>query len=69
LARNKVLDRIQPQAVDLATEAIRALAKQQIESMDANAPSNATIENYVNLDFPSRIKGKSFKVIPIAIYI
>lgn len=65
LARNKLLDRIQPQAVDWITEQLRGLAKQKVERDSAME----TIENYVNLDFTSRIEGTSFKIIPIAIYI
>ena len=70
LARNKVLDRIQPEAVNLATEEIRKLARRRIE--DSSTPSGEemrTLEQYLDMNFPSRVDGISFKVIPIAIYI
>jgi hypothetical protein len=68
LARNKVLDRIQPEAVDFVTNQLKSLAKQRIE--DANNPvGEERIEKYLDLNFPSRIDGVSFNVIPIAIYI
>lgn len=69
LARNKLLDRIQPQAVDFATNALREVAKQRIEDPDSISPQDQVIEDFLDLHFPSRIDGKSFKVIPIAIYI
>ncbi|MEV0153408.1 hypothetical protein AB0H57_06645 [Micromonospora sp. NPDC050686] len=66
LARNKVLDRIQPQAVDLLTDQLRKLAS---EKMEDNSGLDARVEEYLDLDFPSRIDGLSFKVVPVAIYI
>jgi len=69
LARNKLLDRIQPKAVDFATNALRELAKQRIEDPDNPANQGQVIEDFLDLHFPSRIDGTSFKVIPIAIYI
>jgi len=68
LERNKVLDRIQPEAVDWVTTELRNLAKQRIEDLDSSQVER-TIEQYIDLDFPSRIEGLSFKVVPIAIYI
>ncbi|WP_320067662.1 hypothetical protein [Micromonospora sp. RTGN7] len=69
LARNKLLDRIQPQAVDFATNALREIAKQKIEDPHNPTTEGQRIEEYLDLNFPSRIDGTSFKVIPIAIYI
>ncbi len=68
LGRNKILDRIQPEAVDFATKQLRDLAEQRIEDAD-NPLSEEKIEKYLDLGFPSRIDGMSFKVIPVAIYI
>ena len=67
LARNKVLDRIQPEAVDLLTDQIRKAAKERIDS--SNIGEIRTMEQYLDMNFPSRIDGTSFKVIPIAIYV
>lgn len=69
LARNKVLDRIQPEAVDWVATQLQNVATQQIEDLDAPEGLERTVEQYLDLDFPSRIKGTSFKVIPIAIYL
>jgi hypothetical protein len=71
LARNKVLDRIQPAAVDVATKWLNELADKQIEGLDVpdNEQGEITLEHYLDLAFPSRIAGQSFKVLPIAIYI
>jgi len=66
LARNKVLDRIQPKAVDFLTENLRKAAKEKINS---NIAEIRTLEQYLDMNFPSRIPGISFNVIPIAIYI
>jgi hypothetical protein len=66
LARNKVLDRIQPKAVDFLAENMRKVAKERI---DSNIAEIQTMEQYLDLNFPSRIAGISFNVIPIAIYI
>ncbi len=67
LARNKVLDRVQPEAVDLLADQIRAAAKKKVDS--SNIGEIRTLENYLDMNFPSRIDGTSFKVIPIAIYL
>jgi hypothetical protein len=67
LARNKVLDRIQPEAVDLLTDQIRKAAKERIDS--SNIGEIRTMEQYLDMNFPSRIDGTSFKVIPIAIFV
>lgn len=69
LARNKLLDRIQPQALDFATNALRDLARGKIDDPSNPTAYGQVVEDYLDLDFPSRIDGLSFKVIPIAIYI
>lgn len=66
LARNKVLDRIQPKAVDFFSERIKKAAK---ETINSSITEIRTMEQYLDLDFPSRIAGISFNVIPIAIYL
>lgn len=70
LARNKLLDRVQPEAVDWVAEQLRELAKQKIDSdPERSEEALLTIEEYINLNFESRIEGISFKVVPVAIYI
>jgi hypothetical protein len=68
LSRNKVLDRIKPAALDLAMEGLQGLAKQRIEDTK-NPSSNRRMDDYLDLSFPSRIAGRSFKVLPVAIFI
>jgi hypothetical protein len=67
LSRNKVLDRVQPEAVDVLAEKLRAAAKNRVDS--STIDEITTMEQYLDMDFPSRIEGTSFKVIPIAIYL
>lgn len=69
LARNKVLDRIQPEAVDFVTSQLRGLAEQKVEGASSAMGEDETMDKYLDLNFPSRIDGISFKVIPVAIYI
>jgi hypothetical protein len=68
LARNKVLDRIKPEAVDWVTAELQNLARQRVEDLNSSA-TEQTIDDYFDLTFPSRIDGTSFNVVPIAIYI
>ena len=67
LARNKLLDRIQPAAVDLASKELEKLAGQQVETMDSSGSQR--LEDYLDLNFPSRIEGLSLNVLPIALYL
>lgn len=77
LSRNKVLDRIQPAALDYAMQWLQDLAKQRIETSEAVPFGNdqtvqqvaGTLDEYLDLSFPSRIDGDSFKVIPMAIFL
>jgi hypothetical protein len=70
LSRNKVLDRIQPGAVDLALAQLRSAAASPLEGGNSFlSKADSTLEDLIDLDFPSRIAGESFKVIPIAIYV
>ena len=65
---SEVLRTNAPKVVDWVTTELRNLAKQRIEDLDSSQVER-TIEQYIDLDFPSRIEGLSFKVVPIAIYI
>jgi hypothetical protein len=68
-SRNKVLDRIQPEAVDLIVQQLRALASSPIEGGAAFFGNEATFDDMIDLNFSSRIDGGSFKLLPIAIYV
>jgi hypothetical protein len=71
LTRNKVLDRIKPEAVDYVVEQLRTLAARPMQGAPTSAfgDAEATADQYLDMEFPSRIDGDSFKVVPIAIYI
>lgn len=65
LARNKLLRFIDPEAYDTIVEEIDNL----LNSRESIQIGDAEIENFLKLKLRSRIEGKSFKVIPIAIWI
>ena len=68
LARNKVLDRIQPKAVDFAAQAMTGVAAQRVEDLD-ESNDERTYNEYLDLNFPSRIEGLSLKIFPVAVYL
>ncbi|WP_420174866.1 DUF6414 family protein [Luteococcus sp. OSA5] len=65
LERNKLLDRIQPAAVDALVEEM----KQGISKETAATKADGLPTVIQDLGIESRIKGPSFKVMPIAIYV
>lgn len=65
LERNKLLDRIQPAAVDALVKEM----KQGIPVRATDTQSDGLPTVIQDLGIESRIKGPSFKVMPIAIYI
>jgi hypothetical protein len=72
LERNKVLERLQPTAVDQIFEALRQSVEPQAQRLSERSsaaggdfPSGSDL---LNVEFASRVPGLSFRVIPIAIY-
>jgi hypothetical protein len=70
LARNELLERIRPEAVDRAFhELCESVTKgaQELERRATTGPSD--MEDVIDLALSSRVSGPSFQAIPIAIYI
>jgi len=70
--RNKLLDRLNPDAVDIIFDEFRDVVSHQVlqfEGRLAKTTKLKTASDVMNLALASRIKGPSFKVIPIAIYV
>jgi hypothetical protein len=69
LSRNKVLDRIKPEVVDRLFGLLLETAGNQADDRISLGDSEEMLPSEVfDLELPSRIEGKSFKVIPIAVY-
>lgn len=69
--RNKVLDRLNPEVVDLFFDQLRQLATNQITNKKGLLPGAHQLQttgDVLDLALSSRVKGPSFKVIPVAIY-
>lgn len=72
LERNKVLERLQPTAVDQIFQALRQSVEPQAQRLSERSsaaggdfPSGSDL---LDVEFASRVPGLSFRVIPIAIY-
>ncbi|WP_157984079.1 DUF6414 family protein [Nesterenkonia muleiensis] len=68
-ARNKLLERMDPGTVDFLVGQINNQVTRGAQGMigeDETEGGNAGVK--FNMDFDSRVKGESFKVVPIAIY-
>lgn len=63
LSRNKVLDRINPQAIDELVQLVNA----EVEKQSENAVNQ--VDAPLNMKFDSRVPGVSFKLIPIAVFL
>lgn len=63
LSRNKILDRINPQAIDEIVQLVNA----ELEKQSENAVNQ--VDAPLNMKFDSRVPGASFKVIPIAVFL
>lgn len=73
LARNKLLDRVNPEAVDALFDQIRDSVTDQARGIEARVghqddDEDSAFDEVVDMALASRIAGQSFKVIPIAIY-
>ncbi len=72
LARNKLLDRLNPQAVDTLFKQLRDSVADQALKIEARVgqadDDDSVFDEVVDMALASRITGPSFKVIPIAIY-
>lgn len=75
LKRNKVLDRIKPEAVDWLFDVARRSVSEQANKLDGSQLSaladaeTPSVSDVFDAAFSSRIEGTSFRVVPIAIYI
>lgn len=71
LGRNKLLDRLKPEAVDnLFQDFNRNISKgaEELDKRTGSADENPA-KDIIDIALPSRIEGHSFQVIPIAIFI
>jgi hypothetical protein len=73
LERNKLLERLQPTAVDQIFEALRKSVEPQAQRLSERSSAAGGAEfpsgsDLVDVEFASRVPGHSFRVIPIAIY-
>ena len=66
LARNKLLNRLEPEFVDKALNGFRELTKASAAKVEGG---ETAVEEILDATLESRIVGSSFNVIPIAIYL
>lgn len=67
LSRNKLLDRLSPEVVDALFDTLRSSTAESAEKIDIGG-QELDLGEVLDLAFPSRIEGPSFKVVPVAIY-
>lgn len=67
LERNKVLARLRPEGIDQLLTELRHAVDQQSDKLPGH--DTDAYEDLFNLAFSSRISGRSFKVVPIAVYV
>lgn len=75
LERNKLLDKLSPEVVDQLFEDLNSTVAKGSRAVGGNLPSGEDIDvgattqtSPLNLSLDSRVYGKSFKVVPIAIF-
>lgn len=73
LSRNKLLERLKPDAVDDALADFRQTVSGRAKRLEGRARGGEAVEHgaaddLIDLAFSSRVEGLSFNVIPIAIY-
>lgn len=68
LARNKVLDRLDPDVVDELFTFLRTSVGEQAAKIEATGDDGPDMSNMLDVALQSRINGSSFKVVPIAVY-
>lgn len=68
LDRNKLLNKIAPEAVDRAVDELNAIVAKGGDAVEGSLKRSSKVPSPLNLELDSRIPGKSFKVVPIAIF-
>lgn len=79
LNRNKVLERLKPEFIDELFQMLHSSVSEQARKLERRAETHTesedeeevlpSVEEPFDLKFDSRIRGASFKVIPVAIYV
>jgi len=68
LERNKVLDRLKPEGVDELFDTLRGGVSKQARELETRAGGDPLMADIFDTALASRIDGRSFKVVPVAIY-
>lgn len=69
LARNKLLARVHPEALDYGIEKFNAMVQKQTDRLGSRAMEDDADDQIFDLSLESRVNGPSIRVIPVAIFV